>query len=194
MTNKDVCPICEEGHLTHLVDYEDTEYKGEVGTLPLHYSECNACGSEQADAKDVRLNKRAMQAFKKKVDGFLTGAEIVAIREKYGLTQKQAANIFGGGPVAFSKYETDDVIQSEPMNNLLIVCRENVDALISLARKAGELDIMNRLRVSQARKFDHAVFVSTKYSKGWMSRSVGTKLEVAGRVSNVTYLSEPSAA
>jgi len=144
-SHNEQCLICGEGHLHQTVETNSVTYNGVTRDLPLYGSTCDACCSEQADAKDVRENKRAMQAFKKEVDGLLTGAEIIAIREQYGLTQKQAANIFGGGPVAFSKYEKDDVIQSESMNNLLYACRENIDTLVCLARKAGESEVVKRL-------------------------------------------------
>ena len=115
------CPICEEGILTAHNGFEAQEYRGQTGNIPFAYSECAACGSEQANAAQTRDNKRAMLAFKKEVDGLLTGQEIKALRKRYNLTQAQAASIFGGGPVAFSKYESDDVMQSEPMDNLLRV-------------------------------------------------------------------------
>ena len=79
-----------------------------------------------------------MLAFKKEVDGLLTGQEIKALRKRYNLTQAQAASIFGGGPVAFSKYESDDVMQSEPMDNLLRVASQIPDAVAWLAQRAGE--------------------------------------------------------
>ena len=67
----------------------------------------------------ARDNKRRMVAFKKSVDGLLTGAEVRALRERLGLKQSDAARVFGGGVVAFSKYENDDVTQSEAMDKLM---------------------------------------------------------------------------
>ena len=69
-------------------------------------------------------------AFRKRVDELLTGAEITALRKQYKLTQGQAARRFGGGPVAFSKYENDDVAHSESMDNLL--------RLVRLVRRSAE--------------------------------------------------------
>jgi HTH-type transcriptional regulator/antitoxin MqsA len=139
------CDICGEGQLHTTVETNTVTYKETTKNLPLYGSTCNCCGSEQASAADSRMNKRAMQAFKKEVDELLSNAEIVAIRVKYGLSQKQAANIFGGGPVAFSKYESGDVTQSEPMDKLLRVCRENLDSFIWLANRANEFDVVNSL-------------------------------------------------
>lgn len=41
------------------------------------------------------------------------------MRRAAHLTQEQAGALFGGGPVAFSKYENDDLIPDEAMANLL---------------------------------------------------------------------------
>jgi len=130
------CPLCEEGMLHERVEYEETEYNGHKGMTPLCFSVCDACGSEVADAEQTRRNKRAMITFRKRVDGLLTGAEVRALRERLGLSQSQAAKIFGGGPVAFSKYENDDVSQSDAMDRLLRVAADVPGALALLAAHA----------------------------------------------------------
>ena len=131
------CPICGEGQLHDRVVWEESDYKGHQGRTPLYFSECDACGSEQADAAQTRTNKRAMIAFRKHVDGLLTGAEVCALRKHLGISQAEAALIFGGGPVAFSKYESDDVAQSEAMDKLLRLASEDASAFEKLRRGAG---------------------------------------------------------
>ena len=93
-------------------------------------------GSEQSDAVQLRTNKRAIVAFKKQVDGLLTGAQVRAIRERLDINQAKAARIFGGGPVAFSKYESDDVAQSEAMDKLLRLAVELPAAFNQLTEKS----------------------------------------------------------
>ena len=132
-----VCPICELGHLHHQIEMIDIEYMGHTATRPSHYSVCDACGSEQATAADLRHNKRDTLAFRKMVMGLLTGAEVRALRQRWGMTQEAAARVFGGGPVAFSKYEADDVIQSEAMDKLLRLADEMPLVLQRLKRDAG---------------------------------------------------------
>ena len=77
-----------------------------------------------------------MVAFKKRVDGLLTGSEVKSLRERLGLRQSDAARIFGGGPVVFSKYESDDVAQSEAMDRLLRVATEVPGAFEYLTKRA----------------------------------------------------------
>ena len=142
MDNKTLCPLCDEGHLTPHTDEMVTEYGGKQGTVMLRFAECDACGSEITGDADSRANKRAVLAFRKSVDGLMTGADIRTLREKYGITQDQAARLFGGGPKAFSKYESDDVAHSEAMNNMLRLVRQSEDAfweLVALKEMTAEL-------------------------------------------------------
>lgn len=131
------CPICGEGHLNSKSGKNEVMYKDHKRALDIYYSECDVCGSEQATAQQVRNNKRVMLGFKKEVDGLLTGMQIKALRVRLGINQSQAATIFGGGPVAFSKYENDDVTQSEAMDKLLRVAGEVSAAFTYLACYAG---------------------------------------------------------
>ena len=137
MEAQELCPLCGEGHVTAQVQQVKSEYKGHEAMLPLHFQLCDHCASDFAGATEVKLNKRALMAFRKQVDGLLTGAEIVALREQYKLTQAQAARLFGGGPVAFSKYENDDVAQSEAMDTLLRLARRSNEAFWALLDEKG---------------------------------------------------------
>ncbi len=136
-TQAETCPICGEGHLHARMGTQAVDYRGQSGQIAFHYAECDACGSEQAGAVQLRDNKRAMTAFKKQVDSLLSGDEIRALREKLGITQADAARAFGGGPVAFAKYEADDVAQSESMDKLLRLALEVPDAWRWLSERAG---------------------------------------------------------
>lgn len=137
MSTQELCPICGEGHVTAQVQMVESEYKGHKAELPLHFRLCDVCTSDYAGAAESKLNKRALMAFRKQVDGLLTGEEIIALRKLYKLTQGQAARLFGGGPVAFSKYENDDVAQSEAMDTLLRLVRRSQDAFWALVEEKG---------------------------------------------------------
>lgn len=136
MANK-LCPICESGHLHARHELIEAEHMGLKGSISSQYSVCDACGSEQAGAADARFNKRAMIAFKKHIQGLLTGVEVREMRKRWRLNQEEAAKIFGGGPVAFSKYEADDVMQSEAMDKLLRLANDVPVALDKLMANAG---------------------------------------------------------
>ena len=137
MENKALCAICGEGHVTAQTRAVETEYKGTKALLPMHYQLCDTCTSDYAGMAESKLNKRIVMAFRKQVDGLLTGDEITALRKQYQVTQAQAAKLFGGGPVAFSKYENDDVAQSEAMDTLLRLVRRSPAAFWALVEEKG---------------------------------------------------------
>lgn len=137
MSAQELCPICGEGYVTASVQMVEYEYKGHRAELPSHYKQCDTCTSDFAGMAESKQNKRIVMAFRKQVDGLLTGDEITALRKQYQLTQAQAAKLFGGGPVAFSKYENDDVAQSEAMDTLLRLIRRSPAAFWALVEEKG---------------------------------------------------------
>lgn len=148
-----LCPICEAGTLTPQIAENEVTYKGHTRSLPLLMSVCQACGSEQASAQQTRDNKRTMLAFRKEVDGLLTGAELRALRDRLGISQAQAARLFGGGPVAFSKYENDDVAQSEAMDRLIRLAADVPQALRWLAQRAGDAELASAVTTQGFRDY-----------------------------------------
>jgi len=150
MDERAVCALCGEGHVTPQVRQVETEYKGTKALVPLHYQLCDTCTSDYAGAAESKLNKREVMAFRKQVDGLLTGEEITALRKQYKLTQAQAAKLFGGGPVAFTKYENDDVMQSEAMDTLLRLVRRCKDAFWALVEeKAMQAEFMTAPKMAE---------------------------------------------
>jgi len=137
MNDKTLCPLCGEGHLTPRTEETVTEYAGRQGKVTLLFAECDACGSEITGDADSRANKRAVLAFRKSVDGLLTGAEVRALRDKYSITQDQAARLFGGGPKAFSKYEADDVAHAAAMDTLLRLALRSEETFWELVALKG---------------------------------------------------------
>lgn len=113
------CPICGEGILSAHRDMQSQTYNAQTRELPFEYSECDCCGCVTTIDTQAKNNKKEMIKFKKDVDGLLSGSEIRKIRKSFGLSIKMAGLIFGGGPVAFSKYENDDLVHSTPMDSAL---------------------------------------------------------------------------
>lgn len=168
MNDKELCPICGEGHVTDHVDQVESEYKGTTAMLPMHYQICDTCHSDFAGAAEGKKNKRAVLAFRKSVDGLLTGAEIVALRKQYRLTQDQAAKLFGGGPVAFSKYENDDVAHSEAMDTLLRLVLESPEAFWTLAQQKNMCAELSLKQPNAARRTFRTSKTNVIYIESWI--------------------------
>lgn len=147
-TTERLCPVCGQGYLHEATGLQHVEHAGVHGEIPVHSAVCDGCGSEIAGEAEARANKRAMVAFRKRAEGLLDGDEIRRFRKAYHLTQDQAARLFGGGKVAFSRYENDDIAQSDAMDSLIRLCSEQPANLLLLAnRKGTELPAMARARI-----------------------------------------------
>ena len=137
MLTEELCPACEEGLLRsshHLSSFPDAE--GEVHA-ERHFHVCDTCGAAITTAADAKANARAIRAARKVRDGLLTGSAIASLRAKLGVNQAVAGAIFGGGPVAFCKYENEEVTQSAAMDNLLWLVNEYPQLCSFLARRHG---------------------------------------------------------
>ncbi|MCG2585973.1 type II toxin-antitoxin system MqsA family antitoxin [Massilia sp. TS11] len=102
------CPVCGAADLTH--DKRDLPYtyKGESTTiLGVTGDFCPACDESLLDASESDRVMREMRAFSKQVNAAIVDPAFIAeVRKKLALDQREAAEIFGGGINAFSRYET----------------------------------------------------------------------------------------
>jgi HTH-type transcriptional regulator/antitoxin MqsA len=113
------CKACGEGILTQQNRIREIPYKDTILNVKEVLFECEECGAQPSTTSLMRDHRRAITAAKKQYDELLSGHEIRKIREDLGIDQSEAHRLFGGGPTAFSKYENNDVIQSESMDTLL---------------------------------------------------------------------------
>ena len=133
-----VCPVCEKGRLTPQTYSEEFRHGGKVLRVDgLEGYQCDTCGADPVFEDQIRRGHVKYQDARRRADGLLTGIEIRAYRKRRGLTQQQAARIFGGGANAFSKYERGDVIQSVAMDRLIRACVRHPEVLAELADEAG---------------------------------------------------------
>ena len=118
------CTACGEGVLQFNSRIRRVEYKDTFLNIEIIRPVCTVCGASIITNDLKKDYRRKLNLAKKQHDGLLSGEEIKCIRKKYNLTQPQASEIFGGGPVAFAKYEKDDILHSIAMDKLLRVARD----------------------------------------------------------------------
>ena len=118
------CPICGESikHTTKSMAYN---YKGGSITLEQPCEYCNSCNESFLSKEDINATKKELADFKRGIDHLLKTSEIKRIRNKIHLTQKEAADLFGGGVRAFHKYETGENSQNKPLDILLRLIDQN---------------------------------------------------------------------
>lgn len=171
MTDELLCPQCEKGHLaasTWADDFRHGDRAVHVDGLECYV--CDQCGADPVFTDQIRRNQLKIADAKRRADGLLTGAEVRHAREHLGLTQQEAASLFGGGTNAFSKYERGDVLQSTAMDRLLraaLFYPDLIDFLRVEARIAAGED--ERLDVQQYQ----AGPALNMRDKAYRSRSVG---------------------
>jgi HTH-type transcriptional regulator / antitoxin MqsA len=101
------CPVCGAAELIHDTRDLPYTYKGETTVIPAVTAEfCPACDESITDMAETERVMREMQAFNKQVNAAIVDPTfIVNVRKKLDLGQREAAEIFGGGINAFSRYE-----------------------------------------------------------------------------------------
>ena len=101
------CPNCGAAELIHDTRDIPYTYKGETTILKTTGDFCPACGESIHDMEDSERVMSEMRAFSRQVNAAIVDPEfIVKVRKKLALDQREAAEIFGGGVNAFSRYET----------------------------------------------------------------------------------------
>ncbi len=125
------CPSCGAAKLVHDTRDVPYTYKGEATILPQVAGDfCPACDEYILDAAESRRTMQLMLAFTKQVNASLVDPDfIVSVRKKLDLDQREAAEIFGGGVNAFSRYENGKTKPPLALVKLLKVLDRHPDLL-----------------------------------------------------------------
>jgi HTH-type transcriptional regulator/antitoxin MqsA len=128
------CPICAEADLVHDTRDIPYTYKGEMTTIPAVTGDfCPACGETVLDAAESARTSALMLGFNKQVNASIVDPEfITSVRKKLALDQREAAEIFGGGVNAFSRYENGKTKPPLALVKLLKVLERHPDLLAEI--------------------------------------------------------------
>lgn len=88
--------------------------------------------------KDLQISDRMLNRLKARTEGLLEPEEIRRIRKKLKLSQEAAGILIGGGPRAFQKYESGDLLPSRAISSALILLDHDPKALSILMRKENK--------------------------------------------------------
>ncbi len=101
------CVSCGAAKMVRDVRDVSHTYKGQTTTIPnVGGLYCPACNESLHNPEESEYLNAAMLAFNKEVNAATVDpAFIIDTRKKLKLDQREAAEIFGGGPNAFSRYE-----------------------------------------------------------------------------------------
>jgi HTH-type transcriptional regulator/antitoxin MqsA len=101
------CPSCAAAELVYDTRDIPYTYKGESTLIPAVTGEfCPACDESILAVEESRRTMSLMLEFNKQVNASIVDPDFIAnVRKKLALDQREAAEIFGGGVNAFSRYE-----------------------------------------------------------------------------------------
>ena len=125
------CPICGAAELVHDTRDMPYTYKGESTVIPAVSGDyCPACAEVILDMMEAERYGLLVEEFNKQVNAaFIQPAFITSVRKKLRLDQKEAAEIFGGGINAFSRYENGKTRPPLALVKLLKVLDRHPDLL-----------------------------------------------------------------
>ncbi len=125
------CPVCGAAELVHDTRDQTYTYKGETTVLPSITGDfCPACDESLLDAAESERVMALMTRFHKQVNAAIVDPQFIAsVRKKLALDQREAADLFGGGVNAFSRYETGKTRPSLALVKLLKVLDRHPELL-----------------------------------------------------------------
>jgi len=131
------CLVCRGAELEPTSYVREFQPHGKPVAVELLTSRCPSCGAEVTSAAQHTENLGRLKARKAQYGDLLLGEEILGLRRRYGITQQQAAKVFGKGKIAFSRYENETSYPDESTTKLLKVAIQKPDVLKFLADEAG---------------------------------------------------------
>jgi len=111
-------------------------YKGHEATLDMPGWYCDVSDESIHTGEDMKMSDRALNRLKAQVEGLLAPEAVRRIRKRLDLTQKEAGHLIGGGPNAFQKYESGDVVVSHGVMSALLLLDRDPSGLSVLKQRA----------------------------------------------------------
>ena len=116
----------------------ELSYKGQSVTIQMPGWYCQDFTESVHTGEDMRVSDDAVRALQIRVEKLLPPEEIKRIRNKLGLTQREASAVIGGGSEnAFQKYESGEVVLSKGMSNFLRVLEKHPEEIPFLKESAA---------------------------------------------------------
>lgn len=125
------CPVCGAAELIRDTRDLPYTYKGETTLIQAVTGDyCPACAESILDAAESDRVMKEMRAFSKQVNAAIVDPQFIAgVRKKLKLDQREAAELFGGGVNAFSRYENGKTKPPLALVKLLKVLDRHPDLL-----------------------------------------------------------------
>lgn len=128
------CPVCGAAELIHDTRDLPYTYKGASTVIETVTGDfCPACDEVVLDVAESTRTSDLMLQFNKEINAaYVDPVFITHVRKKLHLDQREAAEIFGGGINAFSRYENGKTKPPLALVKLLKVLDRHPDLLVEI--------------------------------------------------------------
>ena len=134
MANAPLCPVTGQPMVRDVRPME-LSFKGFTTTLEMPGWYCDASGESLHTGDDMKVSDRELRKLKARADDLLSADDIRRIRLVLKLSQREAGTLIGGGPNAFQKYESGDILPSRAISNFLRLLERHPEELAGLRSK-----------------------------------------------------------
>lgn len=119
------CPECDHGHLIPFTRDEELDFDlGEetikVAIKDVPVERCDVCGLIASGPPAAKVRHEAVC----RATGLLTPTEIKAIRDTFGWSQQEFADLTGCGVATVSRWERGRLLQNRSSNKVLLAIRD----------------------------------------------------------------------
>jgi len=150
------CPTCETGKLVAAVRDAPYTYKGKktvIKAVKGRFCDNPKCREVVMDMGESVRTSKDMLEFNKKVNAELTPIDLLTeIREQLHLTQREAARVFGGGPNAFSRYESGKTKPPVALVKLFKVLKKHPDLFQEIAETGEHPTVSRASRIAASKR------------------------------------------
>jgi HTH-type transcriptional regulator/antitoxin MqsA len=127
-------------------------YKNQIVEVEQPGDWCNSCGEGVLTVADMRATEKKLHDFRASIDGLLTSDEVRQIRKRIDMSQKVAAEIFGGGPNAFSRYERGVATQVKAVDVLLRILDKHKELVAEVKEMVRPNNHLHRVSDEQEKR------------------------------------------
>lgn len=150
MADIELCPFCEQMTSMELVDFpQEAEIKGRKVSFTSPAFRCSSCGHELFTPEQMDASLRASREAYEQKYATPSPEELIALRTRYGASQKAFSLLLGFGELTMNSYEQGNVPDSA--NRLLLKLAENPVCFSEMYRiNKDKIGLIQRRRIEES--------------------------------------------
>lgn len=152
------CPICQSEQEYYIVKKIIKEFKGVVINIEEQVPICKKCENELIvnSIEDDNLNKIYNKY--RKIKNIISPTEIINLRNKYNISQRELTSILGLGKMTINRYE-NGALPSKPQSDYLkLILKDEIEFL----NKAKEAYSADRITIKTFGKIENIINTNAK--------------------------------